>query len=213
MLPLVFAAASQAAAAAVPTGDVTPVTELASSHAYRSGVVVGFAFGAGLAGASGYPNDSLKIGDPSYYAASGLMGGSSGSFFVMGALSDYVSFGFWFGRGTFHNGDWRSSGSGGGFRLEGFPLVGLVPKLQGLGLLAQLGIGGGSLSATAPGVSGSDGTQSFAGAGAFYEWSFGHVLGGHLAAGPSVEYDAIWSRSFEQHGLVASARFVFYGGP
>jgi hypothetical protein len=39
------------------------------------------------------------------------------------------------------------------------------------------------------------------------------VLGGHFGVGPSLEYDAIFSRSFEQHGLVASARFVFYGGP
>jgi hypothetical protein len=175
--------------------------------------VIGLAFGAGLGGASGYPNDSLKIGDPNCYSASGMMAGTAGSIFVMGALSDYVSFGFWFGRGAFRNGDWRSSGNGGGFRLEGFPLVGLVPKLQGLGLLAQLGIGGGSLSATGPSGAGSDGTQSFVGGGAFYEWSFGHVLGGHLGAGPSLEYDAIFSRSFEQHGLVASARIVFYGGP
>lgn len=213
MLPLVFAAASQAAAAAIPTGDVTPSTDLPAAHQYRSGVVVGLSLGAGLGGASGYPNDALKIGDPDYYASSGVMTGTSGSFFVMGALSDYVSFGFWFGHLSFRNGDWRSNGNGGGFRLEGFPLVGLVPKLQGLGVLAQLGIGGGNLTAAATGIEGSTGTQSYAGGGVFYEWSFWHVLGGHLGAGPSLEYDAIFSRSFEQHGLVASARLVFYGGP
>ena len=55
--------------------------------------------------------------------------------------------------------------------------------------------------------------QSYLGTGAFYEWSFGSLFGGHFGIGPSVEYDAIWSQPFERHGLVASARIVFYGGP
>jgi hypothetical protein len=210
---LVFAAASQAAAAAVPTGDVTPVTDLPSSRQYRSGIVVGLTFGGGLAGASGYPNNSLEIGDPAYYSSSGFMGGTSASLFVLGALSDYVSVGFFYLHGSFRNGDWRSSGDGGGLRLEGFPLVGLVPALHGLGLLAQFGLGSGNLDAVAAGYPGSNGTQSFGGAGAFYEWPLLHVLGGHVDLGPSLEYDAIWSPSFERHGLVASARLVFYGGP
>jgi hypothetical protein len=213
MLPLVFAAASQASAAAVVTGDVTPVTDLATAHEHRSGIVVGLAFGGGLAGASGYPNNALEIGDPAFYSASGMMAGTNGSLFVLGALSDYISVGFFFGHSAFRNGDWQSSSNRGGLRLEAFPLVSLVPMLQGLGALAQFGVGGGSLSAVAPGVAGADGTQSFAGAGVLYEWSFAHLLGGHLGAGPSIEYDAVWSPSFEQHGLVASVRFVFYGGP
>jgi hypothetical protein len=213
MLPLVFAAASQAAAAAVPTGDFTPVTDLPAAHQYRSGLVVGVALGGGLAGASGYPNNALEIGDPTFYAASGMMAGTRGSLFLMGAISDYISVGAFFGHGSFRNGDWRSSSDIGGFRLEFFPLVDLVPKLHGLGAMAQLGVGGGSLHAAAPGVTGSDGTQSFAAAGVFYEWSFAHVLGGHLGAGPSLEYGGVWSQSFEQHGLIASLRAVFYGGP
>jgi hypothetical protein len=202
-----------AGAAAVATGDVTPVNDLPAAHQHRSGLVLGFTFGGGLAGASGYPNDQLKIGDPSYYAASGMMGGTTSTFFVMGALSDYVSVGFWYGRGFFRNHDWRSNGDGGGLRVEAFPLTGLLPSLHGLGVLAQFGIGGGDLMAVAPGVSGSDGTQSYAAGGVFHEWSFLHLLGGHVGAGPALEYDAIWSQSFERHGLVASARLVFYGGP
>ena len=56
-------------------------------------------------------------------------------------------------------------------------------------------------------------TQSFLGTGAFYEWPFGRLIGGHFAAGPSLEYDAMWSQAFGHEGLVASARLVFYGGP
>jgi hypothetical protein len=214
MLPLVFVAASVGAGAtAVPTGDVTPVSDLPAARQYRSGVVVGLAFGGGLAGASGYPNNALQIGDPAFYSASGMMAGTNGSVFVLGALSDYVSVGFFFSHASFRNGDWRSASDRGGFRLELFPLVSLVPALQGLGALAQVGVGGGSLSAVAPGLPGADGTQSFAAAGVLYEWAFAHVLGGHFGAGPTLEYDAIWTPSFEQHGLVASLRFVFYGGP
>jgi hypothetical protein len=210
---MLFAAASQAAAAAVPLGDdITPVTQLPTPHQYRSGLVVGLSLGGGLAGASGYPNNAQDVGNPADYSASGWMLGTYESGFVMGALSDYVSVGFWFGHGVFKNPDFRSSGDGGGLRLEAFPLVGLVPRLQALGVLAQLGVGTGNLQSK-PGLPGSSGTQSFVGGGAFYEWAFGPLFGGHLGAGPSVEYDAIWSRPFERHGMVASLRLVFYGGP
>ncbi|HEY8090709.1 MAG TPA: hypothetical protein VIF09_22765 [Polyangiaceae bacterium] len=211
---MLFAAASQGAAAAVPTGEsVTPVTELFSAHTYRSGIVVGLSLGGGVAGASGYPNNSQDVGNPADYSSSGWMGGTHESFFVMGALSDYLSAGFFFGHGIFKNQDFRSNGDGGGLRLEAFPFVGIVPRLHGLGLLGEFGFGTGDLQSRPPGLPDSSGTQSFAAAGAFYEWSFGPVLGGHIGAGPSVEYDAIWSHPFERHGLVASLRLVFYGGP
>src|SRR5271170_7138691 len=45
----------------------------------RGGVVLGFELGVGLAGSSGYPNNSNQIGNPDYYAASGLMTGSGGT--------------------------------------------------------------------------------------------------------------------------------------
>jgi hypothetical protein len=212
MLPLVLSATA-AAAAAVPTGDRPTSPDLDVSPRIRSGVVIGLSLGAGVAGASGYPNSSSQIGDPNYYSASGFMGGSSGSLFVMGALADYLNFGFWFGSGTFRNGDWRSSGGGGGLRVELFPLIAAVPRLAGLGLFGQFGIGGANLQSSNPQRAPSSGVQSYLGTGVLYEWSFGSLFGGHFGAGPSLEYDAIWSQPFERHGLVASARIVFYGGP
>jgi hypothetical protein len=214
LVPLVFAAASQGAAAAVPTGgDLTPVTQLPVDHQYRSGVVIGLSLGAGLGSASGYPNNSQQIGDPAYYSAGGFMGGGWGQLFLMGALSDYISFGFWYGHSDLRNSDWRSTGNGGGFRIEAFPLVGLVPVLHGLGVLANLGIGSGTLTSTNPSLPQANGTQSFGGVGLFHEWGFGYGHDGHFAFGPALEFDAIWSQPFEQHGVVASARLVFYGGP
>ncbi len=212
MLPLVLSATA-AAAAAVPIGDRPTSPDLDIAPRLRSGVVIGLSLGAGVAGASGYPNASSDIGDPAFYSSSGFMAGTNGSIFVMGALTDYLSFGVWFGSGSFRNGDWRSSGGGGGLRVEAFPLVTLFPRLAGLGLLGQFGIGGANLTSSNPLHPEASGVQSYLGTGAFYEWAFGSLFGGHFGIGPSVEYDAIWSRPFERHGFVASARIVFYGGP
>ncbi len=214
MLPLVLAApASGAAAAAVPIGQQeAPPDEDAAAH-LRSGIVVGLGLGGGFAGASGYPNSSSDIGNPAFFSSSGFMAGASGTFFVMGALSDYLNFGFWAGSASFRNGDWQSSGGGGGLRVEAFPLVGLVPALGGLGFLGNFGIGSGSLTDVDTKRQVSSGTQAYVGGGAFYEWAFGHLFGGHFALGPSLEYDAIFSTAFERHGVDASLRIVFYGGP
>lgn len=212
LVPLVFAAASQAASAAVPMGaELTPVTELSVPHKYRGGLVVGLSLGAGLGGASGYPNNSQDIGDPDDYSASGWMAGTMTQIYVLGALSDYLSFGFWYGHTQLRNGDWHATGDGGGFRLEMFPLVDLVPWLHGLGVFANLGIGGGTLTSNNPALPQAQGVESIGGIGVFHEWGFLYGKLGHFAVGPALEFDAIWSQPFEEHGLVASARLTYYG--
>jgi hypothetical protein len=214
MLPLLIALTTSTTGqpAAIPSATLTPVNDLDAPHRYRGGVAVGVTLGAGLIGASGYPNNSNQIGDASYYSASGWMAGTAETLFVMGALTDYLSFGFWFAHSSASNGDWHSSGDGGGLRAEAFPLAVAIPRLQGWGIVTQFGLGSGSLTSKRPGLPEANGTQSFAGVGTFYEWSFGRFLGGHFGIGPNVEFDAIWSLPFERHGLTASARFVFYGG-
>ena len=212
MLALVLATTG-AAAAAVATGDRPTSPDLDVEARIRSGVVIGLSLGAGAAGASGYPNSSSEIGDPAFHSSSGFMTGTSATIFIMGAIADYLNFGFWFGSANFRNGDWRSSGGGGGLRVEVFPLAIAYPRLAGLGVLGQFGIGGANLQSSNPAHPEASGVQSYLAAGTFYEWSFASLLGGHFAFGPSVEYDAMWSQPFERHGLVASARIVFYGGP
>lgn len=215
MLWLVFAVtqATQGASAAVATGPLVSPADLVAPHRLRGGVVIGVTLGGGLVGASGYPNEVSKIGDRNYYSASGLMTGTGESLFVMGALTDYLSFGFWYAHASASNADFRSNGDGGGLRVELFPFAVLMPRLSGVGMVGQFGLGSGSLSLKKPGFPTAEGTSSFVGAGVFYEWSFGQVLGGHFGAGPTLEYDAIFSQPFERHGLIASARLVFYGGP
>ncbi len=188
-------------------------TTLDAPSERRSGVVVGLGLGVGLAGSSGYPNSATKIDDPAFYSASDLMTGFGSSLFVMGALTDYVSFGLWFGSGTYQSAGWRSSGAGGGFRVEAFPLYRLVPPLADLGVFTQLGLGATTLKTKRPGnYPEADGAQSFLGVGAFYEAWTPKLLGGHAAAGPTVEYDVITSRAIERHGALAGLRIVFYGG-
>jgi hypothetical protein len=210
--PIVLAAATFAGSAAVPTGPTPTATDLDAPHRLRSGVMFGLSFGGGVVGASGYPNDVSRIGDPAFYSASGFMYGTSESVLVLGALTDYLSFGFWFTRANDANKGWTSTGEGGGLRVEVFPFAVLFPRLAGLGAAAQFGLGSGKLTSKTPGLPNAEGTSSFAGVGAFYEWTFWQFGHGHFAAGPVLEYDAIWSQPFERHGLVASARLVFYAG-
>jgi hypothetical protein len=211
---VVFALSQGAAAEAVPTGgDVAPVTTLPVSHHYRSGLVLGFSLGGGVAGASGYPNNSSDIGNEADYSASGFMLGTTQSIFLMGALSDYVSFGFMFNHGLYRNPSFYANTDGVGFRVEGYPLAGFGPRWQGLAGFAQFGFGTGDLVSKPPNLPDASGTQSFGAAGIFYEWSVGIMRsGGHIGIGPSLEYDAVWTQPYEYHGLVASLRIAFYSG-
>jgi hypothetical protein len=182
----------------------------------RNGIVLGLSLGVGLAGASGYPNQASRIGDPAYYASSPLMVGSGTWFHVMGALADWVNFGIWFGTSSFSSKNWKSNGGGGGFRVELFPFEELYKSnafLRDLAVFGQFGIGGATLEVTAPGnYPSADGTETFIGAGVFYEKNLGRGLGGHFALGPSLEYDAIISTGFERHSALLAGRFVWYGG-
>src|SRR4051794_32861117 len=59
----------------------------------RAGIVIGVAPGVGFAGASGYPNNLTLIGNPNFYSESPLLVGHSTTYFLMGAFTDYLSFG------------------------------------------------------------------------------------------------------------------------
>jgi hypothetical protein len=135
------------------------------------------------------------------------------SLFLMGALTDYLNFGLWFGNARYASAHWRSTGLGGGFRIEAFPLISLFPKLGDLAVFTQLGIGSTTLHTKLPGnYPDADGAQSYLSIGAFYEWSLFKALGGHIAGGPSIEYDVITTPSIERHAAVAGLRVAYYGG-
>jgi hypothetical protein len=183
---------------------------LSSKPERRSGIIVGTSGGFALGTASGYPNDTQKIGDPAYYGAGGTMPGYSVSGFVMGALADTFSFGLWFGGSSIATSDWKSTGLGGGFRIEAYPLYSVwKPFLKDFGLSAQFGIGVAHLDATRGIYEGASGTQSFLGIGAFYELRPFK----HFTIAPDVELNYITARSIDLYWVQLGARIAFTSGP
>ncbi|HEY1954692.1 MAG TPA: hypothetical protein VGH28_03755 [Polyangiaceae bacterium] len=179
----------------------------------RSGLVVGAAglFTAGTA--AGYPNQAAQIGDPNFYGAGGVMAGGGVNAFVMAALADVFNFGLWFGYSVVANADWSSTGIGGGFRLEAFPLWSVHPRLRDLGFFAQFGIGEANLEAQRGFYPGSDGVQSYVTLGAFYEFTFARMKHGHFTLAPSVQWDYVFARSIDRHTAGLGLRVAFYSGP
>jgi hypothetical protein len=177
----------------------------------RNGLVLGASGGVAFAGSSGYPNNARFFGNPDYYSSSPLLVGWSSSYFLMGALSDYVSFGPTFTIATFESDAWKSTGWGAGFRGEVFPFVRLIPALADASIYGQLGVGTTELRAKGPYPS-ADGTQSFFGLGLHHEWRLTRLLGGHASAGPYVEYDLVRAQPVERHWLAVGLRIAWYGG-
>lgn len=196
-----------------PTGlEDRKATPEMNKRTVRSGLVVALMLGWGVAGSSGYPNDSSQIGNPAYYSSSDVMIGSGSGLFIGGALADYVNFGFFFVGQSYKSHDWNSKGAGAGFRVETFPLVYAVPTLKNLGLFAQFGIGSASLDVSSGNYPEAKGVQSLIGIGGMYEITIFHILGGHGVIGPTLEYDAIYSTSISSGAGLLGGRVAFYGG-
>ena len=178
----------------------------------RAGLVIGVSPGVAFAGASGYPNNVRLIGNPDFYSESPLLVGHSTTYFLMGALTDYVSFGPMVNIASFESASWKSTGLGIGFRVEVFPLVRLVPALADTAIYGQGGVGGTELRAKGGAFPSADGTQSFAGIGLHHELRLFRLLGGHFSGGPYIEYDAIHAPSAERHWASVGLRVAWYGG-
>lgn len=196
-------------AAATPVSQDPTLRKTAAQR--RAGVVIGVAPGLAFAGASGYPNNARLVGNPDFYSESPLLVGASTTYFLMGALTDFISFGPMVNIATFESERWTSKGFGIGFRAEAFPLVRLFPRLADTSIYGQAGIGTTELQAKGPFPS-ADGTQSFAGLGLHHEFRLFRMLGGHVAGGPYAEYDAIFATSAERHWASVGLRVAWYGG-
>lgn len=203
---------SPAPADGAPAPDVAEDPTLRKTVALRrGGVVIGVTPGVAFAGSSGYPNNARLIGNPAFYSQSPLLVGSSTTYFLMGALTDYLSFGPMVNVAKFTSSSWTSTGFGVGFRAEVFPLLSLFPTLADTALYGQAGVGKTELQRNGNFPS-ADGTQSFLGLGVHHEFRLFRFLGGHLAGGPYGEYDAIFSTSAERHWGSFGFRLAWYGG-
>jgi hypothetical protein len=182
------------------------------THERRAGLVLGIAPGIGFAGASGYPNDVKFIGNRDYYSSSPVLVGISTSFFLMGALTDYFSFGPMVNVATFSNDTWKSTGFGVGFRAEVFPLLVLAPTFADTSVYSQLGFGSTTLHLKGTSTD-TDGSRTFLGIGVHHEFrAFRKFLGGQATFGPFVEYNVISSQATERHWLSIGLRVAWYGG-
>ena len=212
LVSLAAALVSASAAAQQPAPETTVEPALRKVAAERrAGLVFGVAPGVAFAGASGYPNNTRLIGNPEFYSESPLLVGHSTTYFLMGAFTDYASFGPMVNIATFESERWKSTGLGIGFRAEVFPLLRLVPTLADTSIYGQAGVGSTELQAKGPFPS-ADGTQSFAGLGLHHEFRLFKLLGGHFAGGPYVEYDAIFAPGAERHWATIGLRVAWYGG-
>ena len=212
-LVAMMCASGTARAQFTPTGELDrKIDPEVSKRTLRSGLVVALMAGWGISGASGYPNNSNQIGDPSYFSSSDLMVGSATGLFIGGALADYLNFGFFFASQSYKSKAWDSKMGGFGFRVETFPLVYAVPTLKNLGVFAQFGIGTEKLDVSAPGYPEASGVQSFLGVGVMYEWKIFTLFGGHAVAGPTLEYDNVFAQSISSGAGVLGGRLAFYGG-
>ncbi len=218
LLPLLLLAAAlvstsartASAQQAAPDEPVAPALRKVAAER-RGGIVLGVAPGLAFAGASGYPNNTRLIGNPEFYSESPLLVGHSTTYFLMGAFTDYASFGPMVNIATFESEKWKSTGLGIGFRAEIFPLLRLVPRLADTSIYGQAGVGSTELQAKGAFPS-ADGTQSFAGLGVHHEFRLFKLLGGHFAGGPYVEYDAIFAPGAERHWASLGLRVAWYGG-
>jgi hypothetical protein len=212
-----FAQTAQPAAevSVAPALSAEPVADVVVEPAIRDGVVLGASFGVGVGSASGYPNDVLYDRNPDYYGSTPMLPGYGLTFTIMGALTPYLNVGVFGGFANFGNSDWKSSGGGGGLRIEAYPLMAVCPCVipktitSNVGVYAQFGVGAVSTEVLRPGkyetIGGVEGTLA---AGAFYEvW-----LGRLFSLAPDLRYEVINSRTSDRNSLMAGVRLAFYPG-
>jgi hypothetical protein len=174
----------------------------------RSGFMLGMAGGLLTSSARGYPNDLTKIGVAEYHASTGVGVSTGGSFWLGGALADWLNVGIGLSGGSMQRNGVKGGGGAFNLRMEFFPLFYRGGPFQDLGVLLTAGTGGYSIERGKQKLAEGAGTSAV-GIGAFYEpWRFWL-----LSFGPQLEYTHLFSDSLSAHQLVIGVRTVFYGGP
>lgn len=201
--------APSTALAAGPTDPATNA-EIDVPAKFRDGFTPSATFHSGIAHVSGYPNDARAINNPDFYSSSDLLYGTSFSFHLGYALTDYLSAGFMVNVDHFESAHWREHGLGVGIRLDAFPLARFYPRLADLAIFGEVGVGSVSLNPKVGSYPNSDGTQSYVGTGAFYELTLARIKKGHLALAPELKYTHIDSMSVNADSLTAGLRLAYY---
>jgi hypothetical protein len=200
--------APAAALADSPSESATPDKDVAPK--YRDGFVPSVTFHSGVGHASGYPNDAREIGNPDFFSSSDLLFGTTISFHISYALTDYLNFGFLVNLDHYESAHWREHGDGFGMRIDAFPLVRWYPRLHDLGIFLETGIGTASLNPKVGNYPTSDGTQTYLATGLFYEITVAKWRSSHLALAPEAKYAHIDSTSLLTDSASLGLRLAFY---
>lgn len=204
---LVLSSASSAHAAA-PGGQDTPaMVAYDPPTERRGGFTMGAAFGAGLTAHAGYPNVADQIGDPAYLAASGPLFGYTATFWLGGALRDWLSVGLGVSAANAGAGATKSGITSGIVHLELYPLYGLGGHFRDLGFDVDAGLGGGALLQTSFDSQPIDaGATSHLAFSAHYEpWRFAL-----FSAGPVLSYAQDFNITTQVSQVTLGLRFVLY---
>jgi len=195
---------------APPPPRVTPATLQPPQYRrpIRSGVVLALSLDLGMGSASGYPNDSKLLNDRNYYGRTGPLGGGGFTLAFSGALSEYLSVGFYVATSSYSSDTWKVASGGGGLRMDAFPFTFVHNKwLKSWAFYGIAGLGAVNVKYEKPGtnVADLDGTQSNLGLGSFYEFRFGA-----FGIGPDSRFDAVVSRTASRVAYNVGLRLSFY---
>jgi hypothetical protein len=174
----------------------------------RSDFTAGASLSLLFANAYGYPNEAEKIDNPRYVADTGVAFGTMNQLWIGGALRDWFSFDIGISGLAFQGNKLKATGGAFFFRVETFPMWDAFPAGKDLGLYGEFGLGG--LKLERGGSTAADGGAiSFIGFGAFFE----PLRFSIFSAGPTIEYQHIYSQSLSVYAASAGFRLVLYTGP
>lgn len=178
-------------------------------HEHRGGFAMGLSIGGGVGAANGFPNDAKKIGRAAYYTESGLGFTSASSFWLGGALADWLTFGIGVGYSMILNGETRSTTPLMQFHTDVYPLYMFGGPLRDLGAVFEVGLGFPQTIDIETEEVLIDGTSSFVMAGAVWEG----IKAWKLRFGPMVAGHYMWSETLRRPALILGFRGTLYTSP
>jgi hypothetical protein len=176
----------------------------------RSNVAFGVAGGLALGDATGSLNEVEQIGNSDFEASTGVAPGSSFSFWIGGALRDFLTIAPGGGFFSLQGNDVTARGGWVGLHLDAYPLYDLGGLYRDLGIASNIGVG--LLNATDAAdeqliEGGAMGAVSF---GVFWEGlRFWRAFG----AGPSLAVQHLFGQSADATLATLGLRLSAYTGP
>jgi hypothetical protein len=177
----------------------------------RCGFNLGLHLGPMMGGATGYPNDALKIDRDEFRTDTGFALGGNLGIWIGITLADWFTVGLGPSFGRLRTGDTTTQFFAAGFHLDVFPAFGLGGAWEDLGVTLDAGLG-------ATDTSNADDSEEILidapiasrfGVGGFWEG----IRVWKLSMGPFASFDAMWSPTSLRPTAWLGWRTAFYAGP